>query len=34
MANSPDTIRSIEAQLGDLDTRTRTRTRTRMMFDG
>ena len=31
MANSPDTIRFIEAQLGDLDTRTRTRTR--MMFD-
>jgi len=29
VANSPDTIRFIEAQLGDLDTRTRTR----MMFD-
>jgi len=33
VANSPNTIRFIEAQRGDLDTRTRTRTRTRMMFD-
>jgi len=29
VANSPDTIRFIEAPLGDLDTRTRTL----MMFD-